>query len=100
MVTQGIMLGHIVSSEAMQVDKAKIDIISNLPPPNTLKDIRSFLGHVGFYRRFIKDFTSISRPMCQLLANDVLFEWSKECTEAFERLKALLTSAPIMQPPN
>ena len=48
LVTQGIVLGHIVSNEGMQVDKVKIDIISNLPPPKNLKDVRSFLGHVGF----------------------------------------------------
>ena len=100
MVTQGIVLGHIVSCEGIQVGKGKIDIIANLPFPKTLKDIRSFLGHVGFYQRFIKDFSAISRPLCQLFAKDVPFVWSNECQGAFEKLKSLLTFAPIMQSPD
>jgi hypothetical protein len=53
MVTEGIVLGHIVSSKGIEVDRAKIDVIADLPPPRSLKDVRSFLGHAGFYRRFI-----------------------------------------------
>ena len=67
MVTQGIVLGHVVSSRGIEVDKAKIEVMKSLPPPRTTKDIRSFLGHAGFYRRFIKDFSKISRPLCNLL---------------------------------
>ena len=76
MVTKGIVLGHIVSSKGIEVDKAKIELIANLPTPKTVKDVRSFLGHVGFYRRFIKDFSFISRPRCNLLTNDTPFEWT------------------------
>ena len=75
-------------------------MISNLPPPRTVKEIRSFLGHAGFYRRFIKDFIKISRPFCNLLAKDVAFIFDEECLKAFEKLKPLLTSASIIQPPN
>lgn len=100
MVSKGIVLGHIVSSQGIEVDKAKIELIANLPTPKTLKDIRSFLGHAGFYRRFIKDFNAISRPICNLLSKDNSFEWTKACQEAFSKLKGMLTSAPIMQPPN
>ena len=67
MVTQGIVLGHIVSKNGIEVDKAKVELISNLPTPKCVRDIRSFLGHVGFYRRFIKDFSAIARPLCTLL---------------------------------
>ena len=76
MVTQGIVLGHIVSREGIEVDKAKVELISNLPTPKCVKDIRSFLGHTGFYRRFIRDFSGIARPLCNLLAKNVTFEWS------------------------
>ena len=76
MVTQGIVLGHIVSRDRIEVDKAKVEFISNLPTPKCVKDIRSFLGHAGFYRRFIRDYSAIARHLCNLLAKDVTFEWS------------------------
>ncbi|CAL9005417.1 unnamed protein product [Prunus brigantina] len=100
MVRQGIVLGHVVSSKGIEVDKAKIDIISNLPPPSSVKGVRSFLGHAGFYRRFIKNFSSISRPLCNLLAKDAVFEFDKTCMEAFTTLKKELTSAPIIIAPD
>lgn len=100
MVTSGIVLGHIVSSKGIEVDKFKIELIANLSIPKTVTDVRSFLGHAGFYRRFIKDFSTISRPLCNLLLKDAPFEWTNKCQEAFEKLKTMLTSAPIMQPPN
>ncbi|CAL8120522.1 unnamed protein product [Prunus armeniaca] len=80
----------------IEVDKAKIDIVRGLQPPKTMKEIRSFLGHAGFYRRFIKDFSKISRPLCRLLGKDVEFEFNEECLVAFNKLKELLTSALIM----
>lgn len=58
MVTFGIVLGHIVSSKGIEVDKSKIELIANLSTPKTVKDVRLFLGHVGFYRKFIKDFSN------------------------------------------
>ncbi|BBH09121.1 transposable element gene [Prunus dulcis] len=79
--------------EGIEVDKAKIDIVRSLLPPKTVKEIR-------FYRRFIKDFSKISRPLCRLLGKDVEFEFNEECLAAFNKLKELLTSAPIMQPPD
>ncbi|KAH9773330.1 hypothetical protein KPL71_013298 [Citrus sinensis] len=100
MVKQGIVLGHIISSKGIEVDKAKVDLISNLPPPKTVREVRSFLGHAGFYRRFIKDFSKVSRPLCNLLAKDVPFIFNDSCLMAFEKLKQLLTSSPIIQAPN
>jgi hypothetical protein len=100
MVKQGVVLGHVISPRGIEVDKAKVDLISNLPPPRTVKEIRSFLGHAGFYRRFIKDFSKISRPLCSLLAKDAPFLFDDKCCQAFQTLKTALTSAPIIQPPN
>ena len=67
MVHHGIVLGHIISEKGIEVDKAKIDVMKSLQPPRTVREIRSFLGHAGFYRRFIKDFSKISRPLSRLL---------------------------------
>ncbi|CAN6716960.1 unnamed protein product [Malus baccata var. baccata] len=100
MVKQGIVLGHLISSKGIEVDKAKIDLISKLPPPTSVKGVRSFLGHAGFYRRFIKDFSKISRPLCNLLAKDTAFDFNSDCLHAFNSLKQLLTSAPIITAPN
>jgi hypothetical protein len=86
MVTSGIVPGHVVSSKGIEVDKAKVDLILNLPTPKTVRDVRSFLGHVGFYRRFTKDFSSISRPLCNLLLKEPTFEWIESCKVAFKKL--------------
>ena len=100
MVTQGIVLGYIVSKDGIEVDKAKVELISNLPIPKCVRDIRSFLGHAGFYRRFIKDFSAIARPLCTFLAKDVPFTWSQACYTSFTKLKNMLVSPPIMRSPN
>ena len=100
MVTSGIILGHIVSHKEIEVDKSKIDLIANLPIPKTVKEIRSFLGHAGFYRRFIQNFSAIARPLNNLLEKDAKFDWNYACQEAFEKLIKMLTSTPVMQPPD
>ncbi|GJU21261.1 reverse transcriptase domain-containing protein [Tanacetum coccineum] len=100
MVKEGIVLGHKISKNRIEVDKAKVDVIAKLPHPTTVKGIRSFLGHVGFYRRFIKDFSKIARPMTRLLEKDTPFFFSKECIEAFQTLKKKLTEAPILIAPD
>nr|GEV61838.1 reverse transcriptase domain-containing protein, chloroplastic [Tanacetum cinerariifolium] len=84
----------------IEVDKAKVDVIAKLPHPTTLKGIRSFLGHAGFYRRFIQDFSKIARPMNHLLEKDTSFLFSKECVESFQTLKRNLTKAPILIAPD
>ncbi|KAK9076094.1 hypothetical protein SSX86_004427 [Deinandra increscens subsp. villosa] len=83
-----------------RVDKAKIDVIKSLPYPNCVREVRSFLGHAGFYRRFIKDFSKITRPMCELLQKDVEFKFNEACKRAFDTLKDSLVTAPIIQPPD
>nr|GEX23907.1 reverse transcriptase domain-containing protein [Tanacetum cinerariifolium] len=100
MVKEGIVLGHKISKKGIEVDKAKIEVISNLAHPTTVKGIRSFLGHAGFYHRFIKDFSKISRPMTHLLEKNSPFIFSNECIQAFRTLKDKLTEAPILITPN
>nr|GEY29410.1 reverse transcriptase domain-containing protein [Tanacetum cinerariifolium] len=96
MVKEGIVLGHKISKKGIEVDKANIEVISKLPHPTTVKGIRSFLGHAGFYRRFIKDFSKISSPMTYLLEKNSPFIFSNECIQAFRTLKEKLTEAPIL----
>ena len=99
MVKKGIVLGHIISYWGIEVDKAKVDLISNLPPPHTVKEVRSFLGHTGFYKRFIQDFSKIARPLCKLLVKETSFVFDEECKQAFGALKKILMSTPVIQPP-
>jgi hypothetical protein len=94
------MLGHKVSECGIEVDRAKIKIIEQLSPPTNVKGIYSFLGHAGFYRRFIKDFSQIARHLTSLLAKDALFIFNDECHEAFQILTKALISSSIIQPPN
>nr|GEU74229.1 reverse transcriptase domain-containing protein [Tanacetum cinerariifolium] len=100
MVKEGIILSHKISKNGIEVNKAKVDVIAKLPHPTIVKGIRSFLGHAGFYRRFIKDFLKIARPMTHLLEKDTLFFFSKECVEAFQTLKRKLTEALILIAPD
>ena len=100
MVNEGIVLGHRISKRGIEVDKAKIDAIEKMPCPKDIKGIRSFQGHVVFYRRFIKDFSIISRPLTSLLQKDIPFVFNDDCLEAFQTLKKALISAPIVQPPD
>ncbi|GJY13728.1 reverse transcriptase domain-containing protein, partial [Tanacetum coccineum] len=100
MVKEGIVLGHNISKSGIEVDKAKVDVIAKLPHPTSVKGVRSFLRHVGFYRRFIQDFSKIARPMTHLLEKETPFIFSKECIEAFNILKKKLTEAPILVAPD
>ena len=100
MVQEGIVLGHKISSRGIEVDKAKIDVIEKLPLPVNVKGIRNFLGHVGFYKRFIKYFSKIAKPSSNLLNQDVVFKLDEECLTAFQTLKTSLVSAPIIVTPD
>ena len=100
MVNEDIVLGHKISERGIEVDKDKVDAIEKMSCPKAIKGIRSFLGHAGFYRRFIKDFSKISRSLTNLLKKDVPFVFYDDCIEAFKILKKALISAPIVQPPD
>ncbi|KAF8082321.1 hypothetical protein N665_0833s0001 [Sinapis alba] len=100
MVKDGIVLGHKISEKGIEVDKAKIEVMTSLQPPDSVKGIRSFLGNAGFYRRFIQDFSKIARPLTRLLCKDTKFHFNSECLEAFHTIKGALVSAPIVQPPD
>ena len=100
MVKEGIVLGHMISIVGLEVDKAKVSIIKNIMPPTTVKGIRSFLGHAGFYRRFIRDFSKVSRPLCRLLEKDTKFKFDESCQRSFEVIKSRLVEAPIMEKPD
>jgi hypothetical protein len=98
MVREGIVLGHLISERGIEVDRAKIEVIEQLPPPANAKGIRSFLGHAGLYRRFIKDFSHIARPLTNLLDKDIPFDLDDTFLKSFETLKNAFISAPIIQP--
>nr|GEV25012.1 DNA-directed DNA polymerase [Tanacetum cinerariifolium] len=100
MCRERIVLGHKISKSGIEVDRAKVDVIAKLPHPTTVKGVRSFLGHVGFYRCFIQDFSKIARPMTHLLEKETPFVFSKECIDAFNNLKKKLTEALILVVPD
>nr|GEX18441.1 reverse transcriptase domain-containing protein [Tanacetum cinerariifolium] len=99
MVKEGIVLGHKISKSRIDIDRAKVYVIAKLPHPTSVKGVRSFLGNVGFYRRFIQDFSKIARPMTHLQEKETPFIFSKECIEAFNILKKKLTEALILVAP-
>nr|GFC31158.1 reverse transcriptase domain-containing protein [Tanacetum cinerariifolium] len=100
MVKEGIFLCHKISKNRLEVDRAKVDVIAKLPHPTTVKGVRSFLEHAGFYQRFIQDFSKIARHMTHLHEKETPFVLSKDCIDAFETLKKKLTKAPILVVPD
>ena len=100
MVPEGIVLGHQVGQHGLEVDKAKIEVIKQLPLPNNLKRLRGFLGHKGFCRRFIKDFAKNYKILSNLLSKDVNFIMNDDALKAFNLIKDALIQAPILQAPN
>ena len=100
MVKEGIVLGHRISERGIEVDRAMVETIEKLLPPSSLKGIRSFLGHAGFYRRFIKYFSKITKPLSNLLVQRAPFEFDDSCLQAFLFLKQNLVLAPIVVAPD
>ena len=93
-------LGHILSAEGVAVDPSKVKDVLDWKPPTTVHQVRSFLGLAGYYRRFILDFSKVSKSITELLKNQVKFAWSSDCEEAFQTLKRLLTTAPVLAQPD
>lgn len=89
-----------MSERGIEVDNDKIEVIENLQPPKTVREVRSLLRHVGFYRHFIKDFSNITKPLTGLMMKDVEFIFDEKCLESFNHLRHTLISTPIMQPPD
>eukprot|EP00253_Pinus_taeda_P010219 PITA_10219 len=100
LMTEGTVLGHTISQQGLQVDPNKIAIIQKVPPPQKIRDVRSFLGFVGYYGRFIKDFSKLASPLFSLLGKDVEFKWIDDCQGALDELKDKLVSAPILRGAN
>jgi hypothetical protein len=93
-------LGHVLSTKGIALDPSKVKDILEWKPPTTVHQVRSFLGLAGYYRRFIPDFSKLVKPITSLLKNDTKFNWSSKCNEAFEQLKVLLTTAPVLAQPD
>ena len=92
-------LGHIVSAEGIRVDPVKIEVIVNWKPPRNVSEVRSFLGLVGYYRRFVQGFLVIASSLTRLLRKGVKFEWDDKCQSSFERLKEILVEALVLIQP-
>ena len=100
MVREGIVLGHKIYGKGIEVDKAKIEAIEKLPSPMSMKGVHSFLGHASFYKRFIRDFSKVSKPLSALLMQGVPFEFDDAYINPFESLKKKLTLGPIIVVPD
>jgi hypothetical protein len=99
-LTEGIVLGHHISSSGMRVDSTKIHIITQIRIPSSQKEVCIFLGHAGYYRRFILNFTILATPLFKLLSKEAEFKWDDECQISFEILKKELSTTPILRGPN
>ena len=95
-----MVLGNFISVDGIQVDPSKIKVIKNIPTHVTQKEVRSFLGHAGYYRRFIENFSKLAFPLFSLLMKDVQFTWNKACQTTFVKLKEKLSTSPILRGTN
>jgi hypothetical protein len=93
-------LGHVVSSKGIMVDPRKVKEVLDWKPPTTMSEVRSFLGLAGYYRRFIPNFSKITKPITELLKKENKYVWSDACDEAFKHLKKLLTTSPVLAQPD
>lgn len=93
-------LGHVITKDGVQVDVTKTDAVKSFPTPKCTKDVRSFLGLCNYYRKFIKNYSTIISPLTSLLRKEINFEWSVDCQYAFDQLKIALTSPPVLAYPD
>ena len=93
-------LGHVVSKHRVQPDFSKVKAILEWETPKSVTEVRSFLGLAGYYRRFVKDFSMVAKPLTNLLKKNIPFDWSPQCQQSFEELKRRLTTAPILALPS
>jgi hypothetical protein len=96
---QVALLGHVISKGGISVDPSKVQDVLNWNAPTSVGDIRSFLGLAGYYQRFIKGFSKISKPITELLEKDKKFDWTSACETSFQELKKRLTTALILVMP-
>ena len=89
-------LGHVVSADGVRTDPKKLEAVEQYPPPADVKTLRSFLGLASYYRRFVPEFAKVARPLHALTRKDAPFQWTPQCQSAFDNLKKLLTSAPVL----
>jgi hypothetical protein len=93
-------LGHIISGEGIVVDPTKVEAIMEWPTPTNVQEVRSFMGLAGYYRCFVEGFSKIANPITELQKKNKKFVWSEKCVEAFQKLKELLTTTPILKVPD
>ena len=94
-----VFLGHVVSAAGIMVDERKMAVVREWERPRNLKEVRSYIGFCAYYKRYIKDFSSIARPLHALSKKNARFEWTTECQEAFDELRRRLTTAPVVSLP-
>ena len=97
MVSHGVVLGHIVSRRGIATDEDKVKVILTLDPPQSVKEVQTFMGHMIYYRRFMKGYAELSRPIYGLIHDP---GWTDQCELAFSQLKQNLATAPILRAPN
>ena len=98
-VSRGVLLGYVVSKEGREPEPEKVKVITNLKPPTNVKKVQSVLGHVGWYRELIPDYATITLPITKLQQKNSKFDWTRACEVAFSKVKEMLSTYPVLRPP-